>query len=68
MAHDLNHTNGQLPARRTMIAPPPATPTLSEVEILQRAARHLRLRTGRELSAIKLSAISKTAISLRADS
>ena len=45
MAHDPNHSNGQLPARRTFIDRPSAAPTLSEAEILQRAARHIRLRT-----------------------
>ena len=49
MAHDLNHSNGQLPARRTLIAHPSATPTLSEVEFLRRAARHIRLRTREDI-------------------
>jgi hypothetical protein len=44
MAHDTDHSNPQHADRRRMIARPAAYPTLSEVELLQRATRHIRLR------------------------
>ncbi|TDJ54496.1 MAG: hypothetical protein E2O40_07285 [Planctomycetota bacterium] len=44
MAHDADHSNPQLADRRRTIARPAAYPTLTEVELLQRAARHIRLR------------------------
>jgi len=44
MAHDTDHSNPQHADRRRTIAPPSAYPTLTEVELLQRAARHIRLR------------------------
>ena len=44
MAHDTDHSNSQHADRRRTIARPAAYPTLTEVELLQRAARHIRLR------------------------
>ncbi len=48
MAHDPDHTIPQHADRRRIIARPAAYPTLSptlgELELLQRAARHIRLR------------------------
>ena len=44
MAHDADHSKPQHADRRRTIARPVAYPTLTEVELLQRAARHIRLR------------------------
>ncbi len=44
MTHDADHSNPQHADRRRTIAPPAAYPTLTEIELLQRAARHIRLR------------------------
>ena len=44
MAHDADQSIPQLADRRRTIARPAAYPTLTEVELLQRAARHIRLR------------------------
>ena len=48
MAHDADHSIPQHADRRRIIARPAAYPTLgptpSEIELLQRAARHIRLR------------------------
>ena len=44
MTHDADHSIPQHADRRRIIARPVAYPTLTEVELLQRAARHIRLR------------------------
>ena len=44
MTHDADHSIPRHADRRRTIARPAAYPTLSEVELLQQAARHIRLR------------------------
>jgi len=44
MANDADHSIPQHADRRRIIARPTAYPTLTEVELLQRAVRHIRLR------------------------
>ncbi len=50
MDHDAEHLTEHHAARRALIARPPAHASLSEIELLQRAARHIRLRTHDELT------------------
>ena len=44
MTRDADHSNLQHADRRRTVARPAAYPTLTEVELLRRAARHIRLR------------------------
>ncbi len=50
MDHDAKHHSEHHAARRALITRPPAHANLSEIELLQRAARHIRLRTHDELT------------------
>lgn len=50
MDHDAEHLSEHHAARRALIARPPAHANLSEIELLRRAARHIRLRTHDELT------------------
>ena len=52
MDHDAEHLSEHHAARRALIARPPAHANLSEIELLRRAARHIRLRTHDEPTSI----------------
>ncbi len=60
MEHESHQANGRQPARRVTVAPPPATP--SESEILERACRHFRLRTRGDLDQVAGGSVVPAAV------